>query len=73
MVLILVELLQVSNKDGPSEDASIPLRRGNKIIKGGRGSEGEGREGRTWEGKGSGWGEMGADQEWGWGTGEKLK
>ena len=28
-----------NKKEGPSEDASIPLRRENKIIMGGRGSE----------------------------------
>ena len=33
-----------NNKEGPSEDASIPLRRGNKIITGGRGRVGPGSE-----------------------------
>lgn len=30
-------------KEGPNEDVSISLRRGNKIIPGGRGREGPGR------------------------------
>jgi hypothetical protein len=30
---------KLNNKEGPSEDASIPLRRGNKIIIGGREKE----------------------------------
>jgi hypothetical protein len=28
---------KLNKKEGPNEDASIPLRRGNKIITGGRG------------------------------------
>ena len=35
---------KLNKKEGPSEDASIPLRRGNKIIMGGRGREGPGWE-----------------------------
>jgi hypothetical protein len=31
--------MKFSKKKGPSEDASIPLRRGNKIIMGGREEE----------------------------------
>ena len=43
---------QYNKMEGPSEDASIPLRRGNKIIVAGRGkrnlgSRGEGREKRA--------------------------
>jgi hypothetical protein len=53
--------MQFNKKEGPSEDASIPLRRGNKIITGGRGRKecrwerGGGRE----KGAGSG---MGGDR-----------
>jgi hypothetical protein len=32
--------LKLNKKEGPSVDASIPLRRENKIILGGRGREG---------------------------------
>ena len=34
--------LKLNKKEGPSVDASIPLRRENKIILGGRGREGSG-------------------------------
>ena len=42
--------MKPNKKGGPSVDASIPLRRGNKIIMGGRGREGPGwqREGGVW-------------------------
>jgi hypothetical protein len=33
---------KVNKKEDPSEDASIPLKMGNKIITGGRGREGQG-------------------------------
>jgi hypothetical protein len=36
--------MKPNKKGGPSVDASIPLRRGNKIIMGGRGREGPGWE-----------------------------
>ena len=36
--------MKLNKKEGPSVDASIPLRRGNKIITGGRGREGPGWE-----------------------------
>jgi hypothetical protein len=32
--------MMFNKKEGPCEDALVPLRRGNKIITGGRGSEG---------------------------------
>ena len=35
---------KLNKKEGPSEDASIPLRRGNKIVMGDRG-----RKGTVWE------------------------
>jgi hypothetical protein len=41
---------KLNRKEGPSENASIPLRKGNKIIMEGRGSDLGGREGG--EGKG---------------------
>ena len=41
--------MKFNKKKGLSEDASIPLRRGNKIIMGDRG-----REGGTWVGE---WGD----------------
>jgi hypothetical protein len=45
--------------EGPSEDASVPLRRGNKIIMGRRG-------GRELCGRGNmGWGKGEQDQIWG--------
>ena len=34
-----IDLKKFNKKAGPSKDASIPLRRGNKIIRGGRGRE----------------------------------
>ena len=46
----------LNKKEGPSEDASISLRKGNKIIMGGRGREGLG---------GRGEGEGGQNQLWG--------
>jgi hypothetical protein len=49
-----------NKKKDPSEDASIPLRRGNKITGGTR------REAPGWE-RGGGKGEQ--DQEWGRGSG----
>jgi hypothetical protein len=38
------DLRKFNKQKGPSEDASIPLRRGNKIIMGGSKREGPGRE-----------------------------
>jgi hypothetical protein len=43
-----IELKKINKPKGPSEDASIPLGREKKAIKGGR------REGRTLVGKGTG-------------------
>jgi hypothetical protein len=40
----LTDHVKLSKKKGPSVDASIPLRRWNKIITGGTGREGGGRE-----------------------------
>ena len=40
----LSDHMKLNRKEGPSVDASIPLRRGNKIIMGGRG-----REGPVWD------------------------
>jgi hypothetical protein len=40
----LIELRKFNKKKGPSVAISIPLRRGNKIITGGRGREGPGCE-----------------------------
>jgi hypothetical protein len=34
--------MKLNKKEGSNEDASIPLRRRNKIITGGRGKEGSG-------------------------------
>jgi hypothetical protein len=59
--------MKFNSKEGPSEGASIPFRRGNKLTTGGRGKEVAGREG---EGKG------GQDQVSGggwWGGGEKRE
>ena len=39
-----IDYKKFNKKEGPSNDASIPLRRGNKIIMGGRGRERPGRE-----------------------------
>ena len=47
---------KLNKKEGPSEDASIPLRRGNKIIMGGRRRENWVGEQRRKKG--------GKDQEW---------
>jgi hypothetical protein len=44
--------VKFNKKEGPSVDASIPLRRGNKISMGSRGK------------KGPGW-EWGGEQKWG--------
>ena len=55
-----------NKKEGPSEDASIPLRRGNKIIMGGRGREEPG-----W--KRGGIGEVGRSIRYGGETGEKPR
>jgi len=44
---------KLNKMEGQSEDVSIPLRKGNKIIMGGRERDGPGWEGRR-EGKGSG-------------------
>jgi hypothetical protein len=35
-----IDYKKFNKKEGPSNDASIPLRRGKKIITGGRGREG---------------------------------
>lgn len=43
---------RLNKKEGPSEDASIPLTRGNKIIT--QGTKGEGHLGRRWVGEGKG-------------------
>jgi hypothetical protein len=43
----LLELRKFSKQKGSIEDDSIPLRRGQKLITGGRGREGSG-----WEGEG---------------------
>ena len=40
----LTEFMKLNKEEGPRVDSSIPLRRGNKIIIGGRG-----REGPRWE------------------------
>ena len=39
-----IDYKKFSKKEGPSNDASIPLRRGKTIITGGRGREGPGWE-----------------------------
>jgi hypothetical protein len=56
----------LSKKEGPSKDVRISLRRGNKIVRGGRGREETGWE-RGWGGE---W--RGQDQEWGE-TGERAR
>ena len=48
--------MKLNKKEGQIVDASIPLRRGNKIIMGGRGREGPG-----WERRGGGK-KLGQDQ-----------
>jgi len=48
--------MKLSKKKHQSVGASILLRRGNKIIIGGRGREGPGRE------RGGGWGKRGQNQ-----------
>ena len=40
---------KLNKKEDPSEDALISLRRGNKIVIGGRGRKGNGKE-RSWRG-----------------------
>ena len=44
--------MKLNKKEGPSVDASIPLRRGNKIIMGVRRKEGPRWERRRGKGKG---------------------
>jgi hypothetical protein len=74
----LLELRKFSKQKGSIEDDSIPLRRGQKLITGGRGREGSGWEGeedgegkgkRKENGKGKGKGETGS----GIGAGEKPR
>ena len=67
--------MKFNSKEGPSEGASIPFRRGNKLTTGGRGKEVAGREG---EGKGgqdqvSGGGWWGGEREKPRGPGEVLE
>ena len=51
---------KLNKNDGPSEDAAIPLRRGNEIILAGRGKEGpEWEKGRGGAGLDIGGGETG--------------
>ena len=54
------ERKKFNKQEGPTEDASIPLRRGNKIVTGGRGKEGpeweRDREGKRRTGPGMGGG-----------------
>jgi hypothetical protein len=38
----LIDCVKLNKKEGPSEDASIPLRREKKRIMGGKGKEGSG-------------------------------
>lgn len=53
--------IKYNRKEGPIQDASIPLRMENKIIMLGRGSDGPGcnRGGERKTGAGSGFGETG--------------
>jgi hypothetical protein len=53
--------MKLNKKKGQSVDASIPLRRGNKIILGGRRREEPGRSGEEWGGVGR------SGEEWGGG------
>jgi hypothetical protein len=39
LIIQLKDSKKFNKKEGPSEDASIPLRRGNKIIMGGKGRD----------------------------------
>jgi hypothetical protein len=59
-----------NKKEGPSEDASIPLTRGNKIIT--QGTKGEGHLGRRWVGEGKR-GTGSGVRIWGRVTGEKSR
>ena len=54
----LTDQMKLKKKEGPNVDTSIPLRKRNKIIKGGRG-----REGPRWERGGDDKREQ--DLEWG--------
>ena len=62
----LTDHMKLNKKEGQSVDASIPLRRGNKIIMGGRGREGPG-----WE-RGQGGEEGNMIRYWVGGTGLKT-
>ena len=52
---------KLNKKEGPSKDASIPLRRGNKIVMGGRGKKELGGRGEREGNRGAGSG-MGRDR-----------
>ena len=54
----LTDHMKLNKKEGQSVNASMPLRRGNKIITGGRGREGPG-----WVRKGGG---KKGEQNWAW-------
>jgi hypothetical protein len=55
--------MKFNKKEGRGEDASIPLRSGNKIIMGGRGREGPGWESRGGGQKGTGSGMGGGGRQ----------
>ena len=43
-MMFLRDTKKLNKKEGPSEDAQMPLRKRNRIVMGGRGSEGPGWE-----------------------------
>jgi hypothetical protein len=51
----LTDYMKLNNKEGPSSDTSIPLRKGKKII-----TRGRGREGTGWQSEGGGKKEAGS-------------